>query len=454
MRKTFHYPGGQVTDHIAKQRLRSIATHRPLHDLCMCAEAAWIGRALALLRDAGRVVYEIKTDSILFGQGASVESFRHHTGDPVFREGPVAPKDLMKSRGKMPQREATPPEETPAWRELTEEEARAHVLAGGSLAIEGVAGTGKSHFVGSLAKELADDGRTMSAISKTHCASSRIGGVTADHFARSKILNGQFVSSILWVDEVFQTECALMTQLAKLPEKVQFILTGDPHQFGPCFDSWRGCPVLPGAFERSSLYHSLAHGFRLTLSQCRRSDQALFQYYSSLIRGGARFALPLAQVLEECRGLYRFEGPARHNVCISHRNRRRINAQLAAINKPPGAVYLRTRNSPHEESTWIWPGCPLIGASSSQRAKVRNNVSYVVEEVSESHVVLEGGVRLSHPMVLALTRPGWCRTIASIQGDEFDEHLRIWDTRNAHFDMRCLYVCLSRAKDASKVHVT
>ena len=80
-------------------------------------------------------------------------------------------------------------------------------------------------------------------------------------------------------------------------------------------------------------------------------------------------------------------------------------------------------------------------------------MSYVVQEVTESDVVLEGGVRLSHPMVLALTRPGWCRTIASIQGDEFDEPLRIWDTRNPHFDMRSLYVCLSRAKDASKIHV-
>ena len=451
LRKTFRYPGGHVTDHITKQRLRSIATHRPLHDLCMCAEAAWIGRALAALR--GSTVYEVKTDSILFSAAeleATTSFPRHYTGEPVFREGPVTPQDLMKSRGKMPQREAHAPVEPPAWRELTEEEAREHVLAGGSLAIEGVAGVGKSHFVGSLAKGLAD----VSAISKTHCASSRIGGVTADHFARSKILNGCFTSNTIWIDEVFQTECPLMTQIAKVPEKVQFLMAGDPHQFGPCFDSWRGRPVPPGAFERSSLYHSLARGCRLTLSRCRRSDQALFEYYSSLIRGGARFELPLPQVLEECRGLYRFEGPARHNVCISHRNRRNINAQLGATHKPPGAIYLRARNSQYEESMWIWPGCPLIGCSSSQRAKVRNNVSYVVEEVTESNVILEGGVRLSHPMVLALTRPGWCRTIASIQGDEFDDPLRIWDTRNPHFDMRSLYVCLSRARDASKVHVT
>ena len=453
-RRVFHHPGGHVTDHISKQRLRSIATHRPLIDICMGAEAKRIGQALALLRDAGAVVYEVKTDSILYSADCDLTSIQHYTGDPVFRQGPVAPRDLMKSRGKMPRREeAEGPRPLPQWTELSEEEARAHVLAGGSIAIEGCAGTGKSTWVACLAKALADSGKTMSRISKTHCASSRIGGVTADHFARSKILNGVCTSDIIWCDEVFQTECALMTQIAKLPISTQFILTGDPHQFGPCWDSWRGCRVPPGAFESSSVYWSMASGHRLTLTQCRRSDQELFAYYTSLIQGGARFTLPLAEVLEECRGLYRFEGPARHNVCISHRARRRINAQIGALFKPRGALYLRA-SSQNEESTWIWPGCPVIGASSAQRSKVQNNVTYEIQEVAEDHVILEGGRKLSHALLLSLTRPAWCRTIASIQGDEFDEELRIWDTRNPHFTMRSLYVCLSRSKSAARIHVT
>ena len=74
---------------------------------------------------------------------------------------------------------------------------------------------------------------------------------------------------------------------------------------------------------------------------------------------------------------------------------------------------------------WIWPGCPLIGASSAQRTRIQNNVTYTLSEVAADHVVLEGGRTLPHALVLSLTRPAWCRTIASIQGDEFHEELRI-----------------------------
>ena len=111
----------------------------------------------------------------------------------------------MKSRGAMPQREEpVSPAPLPQWTELSEEEARAHVLAGGNIAVEGCAGCGKSTWVAGLYKELVEDGgKTVSAISKTHCASRRIGCVTADHFARSKIPNGCCTSDVLWLDDVF-----------------------------------------------------------------------------------------------------------------------------------------------------------------------------------------------------------------------------------------------------------
>jgi len=341
------------------------------------------------------------------------------------------------------------------WRALTEEQARECVLAGGNLAIEGTAGTGKSTWVGALAKEIAASGRTLAAVSKTHCASSRISGTTADHWVRRHILNGAVTTNVLWVEEVFQTECALMSQLAKIPRSVAFILTGDPHQFGPIHSHWRGCPVPQGAFERSSLYHTLAHGNLLRLTTCRRSDATLFAYYSSLISGGSRFTLPLSQVLVEARGIFRYEGVARHNLCISHKQRRRINREVSQAMRPRGAVYLRA-NAATAESTWIWPGFPLIGATSSARTRILNNVTYAVEEILPDAVVLEGGRKLTFQQVVAWLRPAWARTYASIQGTEFPEaeSLRLWDTQNAHFSMRHLYVAISRCRDTARIRVT
>jgi len=391
---------------------------------------------------------------------ASLAGLAHPTGDPVFRCAPAEAKDLMKSRGAMPRRDAGAL--VPAnlvWRDLSEEEAARLVLAGGSLAIEGVAGTGKSTWVGALAAEIAAGGRTLSAVSKTHCASSRLSKYcpanTADHWVRRHVLNGACSTDVLWLEEAFQTECALMTQLVKIPARVSFVFTGDPHQFGPVHNHWRGCPVPTGALERSSLYHTLAQGNRLQLRVCRRSDEVLFAYYSSLIAGGSRFELPLSQVLAEARELFRFEGHARHNLCISHRQRRRLNREVGQALRPKGAVFLRA-NAATSESTWVWPGFPLIGATSSARTKILNNVVYEIQAILPDAVMLGGGRKLTFQQVVAWTRPAWARTYASIQGSEFpmDESLRLWDTRNPHFSMRHLYVAVSRCRDTTRIHVT
>ena len=62
----FEYEGGIVYDFTTRTRLISNASCRPLHDLCMCTEAARVGQMLLAIRLAGAVPYEIKTDSVLF----------------------------------------------------------------------------------------------------------------------------------------------------------------------------------------------------------------------------------------------------------------------------------------------------------------------------------------------------------------------------------------------------
>jgi len=83
-------------------------------------------------------------------------------------------------------------------------------------------------------------------------------------------------------------------------------------------------------------------------------------------------------------------------------------------------------------------------------------VVYEVQSVLPDGVVLEGGRTLTFQQVVSWLRPAWARTYASIQGTEFPqtETLRLWDTRNAHFSMRHLYVACSRAKDSTQIHVT
>ncbi len=60
------FEGGAVTDNIAKTRLASTTSMRPLHDLCMCTEAVRVGQMIYALKRQRSTSYEFKTDSVLF----------------------------------------------------------------------------------------------------------------------------------------------------------------------------------------------------------------------------------------------------------------------------------------------------------------------------------------------------------------------------------------------------
>ena len=105
-----------------------------------------------------------------------------------FRCAPVTDRDWMKTEPKLPYREPRAPVlSVPAWTDLTEEEARAHVLSGGSLCVSGQAGTGKSHFLMSVLRELEQSGKKTARCAKTHAASARIDGRTLDSFMRNTV---------------------------------------------------------------------------------------------------------------------------------------------------------------------------------------------------------------------------------------------------------------------------
>ena len=111
--------------------------------------------------------------------------------------------------------------------------------------------------------------------------------------------------------EISQIGAALWAQLNKLTcTSVRWLLSGDFNQFPALFSSFRGCPVPEDAFERSDLLRRFCDGNRVTLTECRRSDAQLFQWYSSLIPGGGRFASPLAEVLAQARARFAFAGRA------------------------------------------------------------------------------------------------------------------------------------------------
>ena len=128
----------------------------------------------------------------------------------------------------------------------------------------------------------------------------------------------------------------LYSDIAKVSEMaaVSFILCGDDQQFPAVCEHWCGCSIADGALETSHMIQDLAGGNRCTLTQNKRSDQILFDFYTSVS------ARPLAEVLHEARILFSVTSrAATTTLVISHARRRYLNCTRNRSEKPSDAVF-------------------------------------------------------------------------------------------------------------------
>jgi hypothetical protein len=236
-----------------------------------------------------------------------------------------------------------------------------------------------------------------------------------------------------------------------MPTSVRWLLSGDFAQFPPIGNCFRGSPVPEGAFERSSLLHSMAGGARTTLTACRRSDTALFEFY----RGVVSSALSIQELVAAAAARFSFAGPARWNLVLSHRQRVAINQRLNELWRPAGAIFVKAGASPGHnkaQDMWLWPGLEVYGCVPAESKGVRNGVLYTIESLGEG-VRLNGNIKLSMAEAGSWLRLSFAQTYASCQGGEFMGSLRLHDVRHRYFTKTHLYVGLSRATSSLLVAV-
>ena len=140
----------------------------------------------------------------------------------------------MKTAPQLPCREPYPPMLSPqTWTDLAEDVALQHILAGGSICVNGKAGAGKNHFITNALRELEVGGRKVARTAKTHAASALINGRTLDSFMRSSVQKGFINVDVLWIDEYSLIDASQWCHLNTLlynHEPVQIVLSGDFNQ--------------------------------------------------------------------------------------------------------------------------------------------------------------------------------------------------------------------------------
>jgi len=139
--------------------------------------------------------------------------------------------------------------------------------------------------------------------------------------------------------------------------------------------------------------------------------------------------------------MFPFDGPADHNLVISHRKRVALNAELNELHKPTGAIRVEPKHKKPGALTqpfWLWPGIRLLGAA-TEGDRVKNQVRYEVAEVTTdgSHLVrFTCGLTLPAEKVADLFVLSYAQTYASCQGTEFDGSLHPSTTRRINFSQK------------------
>ena len=190
---------------------------------------------------------------------------------------------------------------------------------------------------------------------------------------------------------------------------------------------------------------------RVTLTENRRSDPALFGAYSSLVGGGALNATPLSECLAQLKQRFpRTTGHARWNLVMSHLRRVKLNTDLNWRESAGREAIV----VPGREPMLVWPGLLLIGCATS--GPVRNSCFYEVLAADPERVTIateEGEAELTHAATSRLLRLSYALTYASCQGLTLKERVRLWDVNSKHFTRTHLFVALSRATAASLVEI-
>jgi hypothetical protein len=265
---------------------------------------------------------------------------------------------------------------------------------------------------------------------------------------RRHVLHGAATCDYLWIDEISQVDVCLLNQLGKL--------SFTPVRFpGNC---WKGTPVAENALERSALLHTLAGGNCCTLTECRRGDRRLFDFYSSLIAAGSRFELHLRECVAQAKALFVHNGPARWNLVISHRKGVQINRERNSAEAPPHAVLLEVSGKPARgngaQTVLLWPGIQLFGCVAVEKKGIKNGCLYTVESIDAAAETLTlQGVdgELSFAQAKTCLCLSYAQTYASCQGSEFGGTLRLHDCGHQFSTKRHLFVGLSRAKQDAQV---
>ena len=131
------------------------------------------------------------------------------------------------------------------------------------------------------------------------------------------------------------------------------IFLGDPaNQLLPCQDTCFD-KDLSSDISESAMLKSAVGNKRLVLTECKRSDEVLFRWYSPM-------SAPLEELLEKARIDFPAKVSADYHLCLNHNTRKRVNKLVQRQRTRRGASLKLAGKPPQGQTMIIQKGARLI----------------------------------------------------------------------------------------------
>ena len=324
--------------------------------------------------------------------------------------------------------------------------------------LHGPPGVGKSYLCRQLVEMLRALGETCVLCAKTHVASKNLGpaAVTLDHFIW-KFLYGTCRATWIVIDEISMCSVAELNFLQRLKhDQKRFLLLGDLFQHGPIGGHVHCGNILSDDCVRSSqILQILSDNNLMELRENKRSDQALYDFYTSII--WTHMETPLEELIASAKAKYpRQPGWPSISLVIPHVERQRINRAQNEATKPPHAVLLEGADGP----AWWYPSIRLVAHLQGTSRGIMNAAFYTVLALDECKVrvfceLTKRELDLPLEFAKAKLRLSFACTQADCHGATLNHgngRVRV-HTGHPKFSKTALYVCVSRCTSSSLLEV-
>ena len=449
--------GRKLYEGIFTTEVQMESTKYPIYKQILEMEAVELHRLESIIQKSGGVVLDRNTDAIRFCRmnPINIDSYFWDDNQQVSKYQYEDPKELsieiLKGMKRDFKFDVLPYQEEWNTRNdyegTVDDEARRIIALDQSIHIDGRAGTGKSYLVNRIRALLEEIKKGYLGFSPTNKGARIIGGQTIHSIYykfknNRKVLFGMLEKvEYIFLDEVSMMELEfynLFCLIKRAFPSIKFIIAGDFGQLPPVDDKWTG------DYENSPALHMLCGGNRIKLTQCRRSDDALFQLCANVEGIIKKDFKPTAKTYL--------------NIAYTHKTRIRVNKEcMERYNTefPSETVFVpKVVLNPKSQDVYLRPGMPVVCHTTNKKLRILNSQTFTVDTVTDESLVLKSGedtFQVTTKDFHKFYYVGFCLTIHASQGESFADRYTIYDWYQ--LEPRAKYVAMSRGTNIANIQI-